>query len=210
MQKLNTTTFDRNFKKLLDEEEEIEEQLSKIQGRLAELQKKITAYRLVSEECADIPVKNEMVGPDEVRHMSLRDALVTLAERHNGELNVYQSRPLLRDAGLLRGEPRTVSSRLHDALVSSKRFEQTGERGRWRLIGESEAISVSQQKAENSRKSLRTGFFPESEAISDNQQEAGLGIAADEKISRTRLIRSKLRRTDASASAAPSPEARST
>ena len=136
MPRLNTTTFESNYKKLLGEEKEIEEQLSKLQERLAELKKKLSAYRLVSEECVGVPVENEVIAPDELRGRDLKEALVVIAERHNGELNVYQSRPLLMSAGLLRGDSRSVSSRLHDALVSSKRFEQTGERGRWRLMDE--------------------------------------------------------------------------
>ena len=51
MPKLNTTIFDKNYKKLLHEEKEIEEQLSELQEHLAEIKEKISAYRLVSEEC---------------------------------------------------------------------------------------------------------------------------------------------------------------
>ena len=147
MPKLSMTTFDRNFKMLLSQEGVIEKQLSELQKELSEIKEKISAYRLVSEECADAPAETETVGMDELRGTSLKEALVVLAERNNGELNVYQARPLLVGAGLLRGEPRSISSRLHDALMSSKRFEQAGERGRWRLVSESEPVfsgSISQ------------------------------------------------------------------
>ena len=140
MPRLNTTTFDKNFKELLREEAEIEGQLSELQGRLTEIKGRISSYRLVSEECAEASAEIGMVEMDELRTLSLKEALVVLAGRNNGELNVYQARPLLIDAGLLRGDSRSMSSRLHEALTSSKQLEQTGERGRWRLVSESEPV----------------------------------------------------------------------
>ena len=66
---------------------------------------------------------------------SLEDALVHLAEKNSGILNSYQARPVLVEAGLLKGSPGATSSRLYDALSSSQYFEPLeGKKGRWRLV----------------------------------------------------------------------------
>lgn len=66
---------------------------------------------------------------------SLEDALVYLAEKNRGILNSYQARPVLVEAGLLKGSPGTTSSRLYDTLSSSQYFEPLGDKkGRWRLV----------------------------------------------------------------------------
>ena len=51
-------------------------------------------------------------------------------------MNSYQARPLLVEAGLLKGSPGVVSSRLYEALSNSEYFEQLkgSGKGRWRLV----------------------------------------------------------------------------
>ena len=65
---------------------------------------------------------------------ALDEALVFLAEHNDGYLNSYDARPLLVDAGFLKGSPSTVSTRLHEALEKSERFESLNRRGRWSLV----------------------------------------------------------------------------
>ncbi|MCY4580698.1 MAG: hypothetical protein OXD31_16845 [Chloroflexi bacterium] len=68
--------------------------------------------------------------------MTLEEALIHWASRNEGILNSYTVRPVLVEAGLLKGSPGAVSSRLYEALSNSEHFEQMegGRKGRWRLV----------------------------------------------------------------------------
>ena len=67
--------------------------------------------------------------------MTLEDALVHLAQQSGGIFNSYDARPILVEAGLLKGTPGSVSTRLHETLANSTHFTPIGDKkGRWRLI----------------------------------------------------------------------------
>ena len=146
MAKLSSAIFERKFKRLLDEQAIVLAQLSEVQGRLTEIDSKISAFRIILAECgveSDSAERHDDMSVDEFHGMGLEEALVAIAERHHGELNVYHARPLMIEAGLLKGEPRATSARLYEMLSGSERFEPTGERGRWRL-GSDQATSVEE------------------------------------------------------------------
>ena len=126
---------------------EIIQEHRSLQERLSGLEDKIAAFKLVITECAENPdelqdtlpapsptLPNGSLEVDNLRGMRLEEALVTYAECHGAEINSYDARPFLIDAGLLRGESRSTSSQLYEALSNSKRFEQSDRKGRWRLV----------------------------------------------------------------------------
>ena len=86
-----------------------------------------------------------LVGSDEVLGMGIEDALVFIAKRHDDQINTYQARPFLIEAGILRGEPARTSRLLNDVLRRSKHFERSdgnGKRGNWHLIPTDSADSA--------------------------------------------------------------------
>ena len=98
--------------------------------RVEAIAKRIDAFRLVLDEFREDDEKPAL----DLSGLPLEDALVAFAERHNGELNTYQVRPALIDAGLLKGESRNISLQLYQTLSGSRRFQQAGPRGRYRLV----------------------------------------------------------------------------
>ena len=123
MTTITIVNMERKIDGLLQEQEDLME-------RVASVGERIAAFRLVLAECGDHAAIPEI----NLSGLPLEDALVAFAERHNGELSTYQVRPALIDAGLLRGESRDISHQLYQALSGSSRFEQTGPRGRYRLL----------------------------------------------------------------------------
>ena len=90
------------------------------------------------------PPLPSLVGADQLLGMSIEEALVFVAKHHDGQINTYQARPFLIDAGVLRGEPARTSRLLNDVLRRSKRFERSdgnGKRGKWHLIPSDSADS---------------------------------------------------------------------
>ena len=114
--------------------------------RAASVEERIAAFRLVLAECGDDAAIPEI----NLSSLPLEDALVAFAERNDGELSTYQVRPVLIDAGLLRGEPRDISLQLYQTLSGSRRFEQAGPRGRYRL--------VSMQREDDHKPETATGM----------------------------------------------------
>ena len=141
MAKLNPLTFDRNLRNLLEEEQRLQKRLATTQEQLTAVSQRIAAYRLVSRECATVPTgSTALVTAHELQGKELLDALVLIAERHDGELNTYQYRRILKDAGILTGGD---SSQLRDALAGFEQFEKTAEQGRWRLVQGSSEPSIA-------------------------------------------------------------------
>ena len=110
--------------------DELQQEHEDLLERAASVQEKIAAFRLVLAECGDDAAIPEI----NLSRLPLEDALVAFAERHNGKLSTYHVRPALIDAGLLKGEPREISLQLYQTLSGSRRFEQAGPRGRYRLV----------------------------------------------------------------------------
>ena len=110
--------------------EELMQEYEELLERVEAIKKRIDAFRLVVDELRE---DDEKPGIN-LSGLPLEDALVAFAERHNGELSTYQVRPALIDAGLLKGEPRDISLELYQTLSGSRRFEQAGPRGRYRLV----------------------------------------------------------------------------
>ena len=110
--------------------EELMQEHEELLVRVEAIKKKINAFRLVVDEFRE---DDEKPGIN-LSGLPLEDALVAFAERYNGELSTYQVRPALIDAGLLKGEPRDISLELYQTLSGSRRFEQAGPRGRYRLV----------------------------------------------------------------------------
>ena len=75
------------------------------------------------------------INIEELRGKRIEEALIYIAERSGGEVRSGHVRPLLADAGILRGTQ--ISHALSSALRMSDRFESVS-RGLYRLIGELE------------------------------------------------------------------------
>ena len=71
------------------------------------------------------------IDPDALRGKSLDDVLVYLAEQNDGIVKNYAVRPLLVDAGILRGK--RPEHALSVALRNSERFESVS-RGQFKLV----------------------------------------------------------------------------
>ena len=118
---------------------ELTRERDKLQARLACIDGMLPAFKTVLEACAEAsPLsQNGPIDADNRTRVSLEEALISIAESQSGELNSYNTRPMLVDSGLLRGEPRSISTQLYEALSASDRFEAMETKGRWRLIPES-------------------------------------------------------------------------
>ena len=77
---------------------------------------------------------------DKQEPKSLEEALIEIAEEHDGVFNTYDHKEQLIDAGLLRGAAQVVTHKLYQTLDGSERFEKNVEKGRWRLISDEEDI----------------------------------------------------------------------
>ena len=134
MSDISLTAVKQKLEALLRERNELRERLSGVEDKIA-------AFQTVIRECGGVINTSSQNGSwdtDEMQGMSLEEALVAYAQRHGGELNSYHARPALMSAGLLKGEPRAISSRLYEALVYSDRFVGGEKRGRWLLIPQSD------------------------------------------------------------------------
>lgn len=77
------------------------------------------------------------ISPDDLRGKTLEDALIYIAERNDGTLASTAARPVLVDAGVLRGSQ--VGNALWSALDRSERFEREA-KGRYRLVDDHEPV----------------------------------------------------------------------
>ena len=136
------TTVEQKLKAMLKQREEIE-------SEMASLDQKIAAFRTVIGECRSDAAglhQNGSQGTNNIRDMTLRGALVEIANKNGGEINTYAVRQALIDAGLLKGDSRAMSARLYETLARSGNFESMGVRGRWKCVtpglqGESNTVS---------------------------------------------------------------------
>ena len=136
------TTVEQKLKAMLKQREEIE-------SEMASLDQKIAAFRTVIGECRSDAAglhQNGSQSTNNIRDMTLRGALVEIANKNGGEINTYAVRQALIDAGLLKGDSRAMSTRLYETLARSRNFESMGVRGRWKCVtpglqGESNTVS---------------------------------------------------------------------
>ena len=121
---------------LLSEKIEIQERLSKLELIIELIDKALEVASISDEMRKQTRSIFDRLQTDHLSKMTLEDALVHYARTNEGILNSYQVRPLLVEAGLLKGSPGVVSSRLYEALSNSEYFEQLqgGRKGRWRLV----------------------------------------------------------------------------
>ena len=118
--------------KIEDREIELESQIGVLDGLIAVIESKLDLIHRAGE--IKSPISRTLLT-SRLKKLSLGNALVYLARRGDGILNSYVARPLLTEAGLLKGSPGTASSRLYDALSDSEDFEPLGDKkGRWRLV----------------------------------------------------------------------------
>ena len=106
--------------------------LEAVEGDIAALQRAIDIFETPSGSKTRIrrlAITN--VSPDELRGLGIEEAAVRIALKNGGVLVSTPARELLVEAGVLT----LVQSKyqLWETLKSSKRFEPTGQRGRWRL-----------------------------------------------------------------------------
>ena len=122
------------YNNLRAEQATLREQLSRV-DELLKLVTKAIEVASISDEQRDLTeALFDRLLVKRLKNMTLEDALVFCARNNDGVLNSYQTRPLLVEAGLLKGSPGSISSRLHEALVNSDNFEPLGDKkGRWRL-----------------------------------------------------------------------------
>ena len=92
----------------------------------------------------------------DLQGMDITDALILFAERNDGIVSTYEVRPVLMEAGLLKGDPRAASTRLYEALVNSECFESLPQRGRWEVLPE-KVKERQKAKAEEARRLLMGG-----------------------------------------------------
>lgn len=126
---------------------ELDEKIGELNAQLEKVESRAQALRGQIEVCQQAKslitpklvrgkgncVQKSRVRADELRGMTLHDACVLYAERHDGLLNSYKARPLFIDAGILTGE--NTSTELHSELSQSVEFEERGDkRGRWKYI----------------------------------------------------------------------------
>ena len=83
----------------------------RLRTALAEADEQVNALRLTIRLFEPPPIKprrkqraDPKVNPDELRNLDIEDALVLIAERDGGFVYSSSARPLLVEAGLLRGK----------------------------------------------------------------------------------------------------------
>ena len=136
----DSITIEKKLHSLLKNRERLSAQLEMLDGDIAACER---VLKIVSPSPRR-PSPPSLVGSDEVLGMSIEEALVFIAQHHDGQINTYQARPFLIEAGVLRGEPARTSRLLNDVLRRSKRFERSdgnGKRGNWHLIPSDSADS---------------------------------------------------------------------
>ena len=128
----------------------VQQEIATLDKRIARLQAKLDAAKRDRDALlrtvkyfspAPLPKKSRHaalnVDPDEIRGKDLEQALLFIAEHNDGVIVSNQVRPVLVEAGQLRGQPNTTSHALCTWLTESPRFERTGV-GRYRLVDDND------------------------------------------------------------------------
>ena len=140
-----STLLTQTRQKMFDQKAELEERLSRLNQALEHVEKALECTSGHEEVINPTPPRlirrrrrahSGALLPLVLSNMTLEEALIEFASRSGGFLNSYDVRPILIEAGLLKGSPGTASSRLYEALSNSDHFEQIeGERkGRWKMV----------------------------------------------------------------------------
>ena len=144
MSETTAETVEQTLSCLLSKREDIRKTLGQVDEDIAACQKVIALIRApngpieASDEAVTRPSlsKGTAVTADDLRGSDIESALIRIAEVDQGVLLSYRARPVLMEAGIFRGDQRSASSRLYEALTRSECFERLPKRGRWRLIPE--------------------------------------------------------------------------
>ena len=122
----------------------LDKQIERWESRLADARRKRDALKLTADYFSPATATTLRrrrsglnVDPDAVRGMDLEQALLFIAEHNNGIVINSEARPILVEAGVLRGKQSTVSHTLCRALAESPRFSRETN-GRYRLVDESD------------------------------------------------------------------------
>ena len=96
-----------------------------MEAELTTVRTRLNAYELVIKECS-------RPTAEIANSLDLEDAMVQIAIA-NGFFDTYDHKDLLINAGLIKGEPRTVSQKIFQTLDASEKFQPNGKKGRWNL-----------------------------------------------------------------------------
>ena len=136
-----TITIENQLHALIQKKEKLSTQLETLDADIAACQR---VLNLVSPKGQKLNSAIHVTA-DQLRGKELEDALIYIAEKHHGLVNTYHTRPILIDAGVLKGDSEETSRHLNNALRKSKCFERAdknGRRGNWRLIKHSNTNRV--------------------------------------------------------------------
>ena len=123
--------------------QELAEEKERITKRLADISRLEQSYTDVVVDCNLIEIDLNCSPSTATEQNTIEDRLIQIATQNNGTIRSRDVRPVLVYEGMLKGEQRTVSTRLYEALEKSDRFEPAGKRGYWRLIGGDEVVETS-------------------------------------------------------------------
>ncbi len=105
--------------------------LEAVEVDIAALQRAIDIFETPGSKTRIRRLAITNVSPDELRGQGIEEAAICIASKNGGVLVSTPARELLVEAGVLTFEQSKYL--LWETLKNSKRFEPTGQRGRWRL-----------------------------------------------------------------------------
>ena len=140
-------TVEEALARILEKREVLRKELGQVEDDMAACQKVIALIRPPVETTGAQPegegrqswANGGDITADGLRGLDIEGALIQIAEANEGVVLSHLARPVLTEAGLIRGDRRATSSRLYEALVQSECFESLPKRGRWRLLPEKAA-----------------------------------------------------------------------
>ena len=137
-------TVEQALARLLEKRGVIEESLHQVGEDIAACQRVIALVSAPDESTGALPEgegqqTREALGDitaDGLRGRDIEGALIRIAEANDGIVLSHLARPVLTEAGFLRGNSQATSSRLYEALMQSECFESLPKRGHWRILPE--------------------------------------------------------------------------
>lgn len=120
---------------LVQRRDALQRELSEVNDQVAACEIVISKFRSRRAGAVSPPPGMRVhMTADRLRGMTVKDALIAFGEHNGGELTTYEVRPLLVEAGILKGSSKNMSSHLHTTLARSERFKSLDGRGRWKLL----------------------------------------------------------------------------
>ena len=114
--------------------------LEAVEVDIAALQRAIDIFETPGSKTRIRRLAITNVSPDELRGQGIEEAAICIASKNGGVLVSTPARELLVEAGVLTFEQ--SKSMLWETLKNSKRFEPTGQRGRWQTVRAAAAAEV--------------------------------------------------------------------